>query len=89
MKRQYSDMKLYEVEKCITEVKKEYRDKDVSYTSDIRYQELILCKKKLTKYKRDKEIKEAKMRDLIRENNDRKDKKLTFEDLWRAVEASV
>lgn len=89
MKKQYKDMKLYEVEKCITDIKKEYRDKDVSYTSDIRYQELMLCKKKLTKAKRDKEIKEAKLRDLMWENNNRRDKKLTFDDLWRAVEASV
>lgn len=64
-------------------------DKETPYTSDIRYQELMLCKKKLTKDKRDKEIKEAKLRDLMWENNNRRDKKLTFDDLWKAVESSV
>lgn len=84
--KKYKDMTLYQIGECIKQVRKECREKGVSYNSDIRYLELLTCKKRLTKEKREKEIKLFKMRDLVKENNNKREDKLSFEDLWKAVE---
>lgn len=84
--KKYKDMSLYEIGQCIKEIRKECREKGVSCNSDIRYLELLTYKKKLTKEQREKEIKLFKMRDLVKQNNNKREERLTFQDLWKAVE---
>lgn len=70
-----------QIERDMKKIRDKYNELGVEYITKPEYQSLIMEKNKLGKSDRQKEVRDAKIRDLIYKNNDSRRNGVSFQDL--------